>query len=85
MIINLKNLATGELVYGPACDPQSCTGAPILYQYLKPGRYEVYIRGMRGSTIAYSNEDLPDVLTVNAFEQKTASDVAYTVALVREY
>jgi len=85
MSINLKNLTTGELVYGLAGDPQSCTGAPILYQYLKPGRYEVYIRGMKGSTIAYSNEDLPDVLTVNAFEQKTVSDVAYTVALVREF
>jgi hypothetical protein len=85
MIINLKNLATGELVYGTAGDPQACTGAPILYQYLAPGRYEVYIRGMNGSRIAYSNEDLPDVLTVTAFEQKTSTDPSYTVALVREY
>lgn len=84
MVINLKNKATGELVYGAAGDPQSCTGAPILYQYLKPGQYEVYIRGMKGTTIAYSNEDLPDVLTVTAFEQKTASDPSYTVALYRE-
>ncbi|MFE8601622.1 hypothetical protein [Archangium violaceum] len=85
MLINLKNMNTGEWIYGDAGDSQSCSGAPILYQYLKPGRYEVHIRGMKGSTIVYSNDDLPDVLTVNAFEQKTASDVSYTVALVREY
>jgi hypothetical protein len=87
MFINLKNLATGDWVYGEAGDFQSCTGAPILYQYLKPGRYAVYIHGMKGSTVAYSNENeaVPDVLTVTAFEQKTASDVAYTVDLFREF
>ncbi|AKJ06616.1 hypothetical protein ATI61_105402 [Archangium gephyra] len=85
MVINLRHRETDTLVYGSAGDPQSCTGAPILYQFLKPGTYEVYIRGMKGSVVAYSNEDLPDVLTVTAFEQKTVSDVAYTVALAREY
>lgn len=85
MVINLKNKATGELVYGAAGDPQSCTGAPILYQYLKPGQYEVYIRGMKGTTLAYTNEDLPDVLTVEAFKQVTAADPSYTVALFKEF
>jgi len=85
MVINLKNKTTGELVYGSAGDPQACTGAPILYQFLKPGRYEVYIRGLKGSTIAYSNEDVPDVLEVKAFEQKTSSDPSTTINLYREF
>lgn len=83
MVINLLDMDTGELVYGNAGDPQACNGAPILYQYLKPGRYEVYIRGLKGSAVTYSNEDLPDVLTVKPFEQVTSSDPSYTVALVR--
>ncbi|MFY0570613.1 hypothetical protein ACN28E_43235 [Archangium lansingense] len=84
MLINLKDRTTGEFLY-PDGDPQACTGAPILYQYLKPGQYEVHIRAMKGSTIAYSNEVLPDVLTVEAFRQKTTADNSHTVDLVRQY
>jgi hypothetical protein len=84
MTINLRNLSTGELVYGTAGDSQPCTGAPILYQHLKPGHYEVYIRGMIGTSIAYSNEDDPEVLTVLAFEQKKATDPSTTITLDKQ-
>lgn len=83
MIINLENLETGAMVYGDAGDAQACTGAPILYQYLPPGRYQVYVSGLRGSTVLYSNEGrseaYPDILTVTAFSQVTSSDTPYTV------
>jgi hypothetical protein len=82
MLINLRNKATGVLVYGVAGDAQSCTGAPIIYSYLEPGDYEVYIRGMSGSSIAYTNESSPTTLTVKAFQQKTAAD-AVTIVLTR--
>jgi hypothetical protein len=83
MLINLKDKATGVLVYGDSGDPRSCEGAPVIYQYLRPGSYEVYIRGMKGSTIAYSNEFIPPTLTVTAFEQKTGAD-AVTLTLTRQ-
>ncbi|HEX5748257.1 MAG TPA: hypothetical protein VFZ09_18605 [Archangium sp.] len=81
--INLQNLATGELVYGTAGDSQPCTGAPILYNYLEPGNYRVYIRGT-GSGVFYTNENnSPPTLTVKAFEPKSSAD-AVTVVLKRE-
>jgi hypothetical protein len=84
MAINLMNMATGELVYGTAGDPQRCDGAPVLYNYLEPGSYRVYIRGTGPGDVFYTNEsDFPTTLTVKAFEPKTATD-AVTIALKRE-
>jgi hypothetical protein len=84
MTINLRDKATGALVYGTAGDPQSCTGAPILYQFLKPGSYEVYIRGMVGSSVAYTNEASPTTVTVSAFVQKTKADPSTTIVLTKQ-
>lgn len=84
MIINLRDKVTGELVYGTAGDPQACTGAPILYQFLKPGSYDVYIRGMIGSTVAYTNEASPTTVTVSAFVQKTKTDPSTTIVLTKQ-
>jgi hypothetical protein len=84
MLVNLYNRDTDEWVYGTAGDPQSCTGAPILYQFLRPGSYEVYIRGMNGSTVAYTNESTPTVVNVSAFVQKTSSDTPTTIVLYRQ-
>ncbi|HYO70994.1 MAG TPA: hypothetical protein VEU33_33440 [Archangium sp.] len=84
MRINLLNLATGELVYGSSGDSQPCTGAPVLYNYLEPGNYRVYIRGTGGTSVFYSNENnSPPTLTVRAFEPKTSAD-AVTIVLKRE-
>lgn len=81
--INLQNVATGELVYGTAGDAQRCDGAPILYNYLEPGNYRVYIRGT-GPGVFYTNENnSPPTLTVRAFEPKSSAD-AVTLVLKRE-
>ncbi|AKJ04780.1 hypothetical protein ATI61_101147 [Archangium gephyra] len=83
MAINLQNTATGEYVYGAAGDAQPCTGAPILYNYLEPGNYRVYIRGT-GPDVFYTNEDgSPVTLTVKAFELKSSAD-AVTIVLMRK-
>lgn len=83
MAINLLNKATGELVFGIAGDTQSCDGAPIIYSYLAPGDYEVYVHGLSGSTVAYANDDSPMTVTVTAFQQKTAAD-AVTLTLLKQ-
>lgn len=83
MTLNLQNTDTGVLVYGSAGDAQPCTGAPIIYNYLEPGNYRVYIRGT-GPGVFYTNEnDSPTTLTVRAFELKSATD-AVTIVLKRE-
>lgn len=85
MTINLRDTVTGELVFGTNGDPQSCTGAPVVYQFLKPGNYEVYIRGYTGDTRVYTNENAATktVLTVRALEQRTSADTADLVTLER--
>jgi hypothetical protein len=82
--INMRDRVTGKLVYGESGDAQSCTGAPILYRFLRPGQYEVLIRGMSGSQVTYTNESNPPTLTVSAFVQKRIED-ASTVNLYRQY
>jgi len=83
--INMQNVATNEYLYGDEGDVQPCTGAPILYRFLRPGDYRVFIRGMNGSRIAYTNENSGAVvLTVKAFQQKTEAQ-AVTIDLQRKY
>ncbi|WNG20080.1 hypothetical protein [Cystobacter fuscus] len=82
--INMRDRVTGKLVYGEEGDAKACTGAPILYKYLRPGDYDVIIKGMSGSQVTYSNLNNPPVLTVKAFVQKGEAD-AYTVNLYRHY
>ena len=79
--INLLD-SSGAWVYGTAGDVQPCTGAPILYRFLKAGGYKVYIRGINASgQVLYSNENNnPPTLTVKAFEQKAEKD-AVTIFL----
>ncbi len=59
VVINLIDTATNSAVFGTAGDPYACTAAPVVYQYLKPGRYKVFIRGMVGSAISYPMRIVP--------------------------
>jgi hypothetical protein len=80
--IHLRDEATGEFVHGNVGDSQPCEGAPVIYRYLKPGSYRVFIYGT-GSGGIYTNEnDSPLTLTVTAFQQKTGTE-AVTVVLKR--
>jgi hypothetical protein len=81
--IHLRDEATGTYLYGNTGDSHPCTGAPIIYRYLKPGDYRVYVRGT-GSGGFYTNENNnPPTMKVTAFEQKTDAD-AFTTYLYRQ-
>jgi hypothetical protein len=83
--INMRDRVTGKLVYGDDGDAQPCkSDFVVLYKYLRPGQYEVFIRGMSGSQVTYTNESNPPTLTVTAFVQKKEAD-AYTLNLQRKY
>lgn len=64
--INFQD-AQGNMVYSDPGDRQPCTSAPVLYQYLQPGTYRVYIQaaGSYGSSYL-SNAQYPPMVTVVA-------------------
>ncbi len=80
--VNLRDRATDKLVFGEEGDARPCTDAALPYKYLRPGDYDVLIKGMSGSQVTYSNLSNPPVLTVRAFVQKTEAD---TISLQRHY
>lgn len=64
--------AQGNLVYGSAGDAQVCTAAPIVYNYLQPGTYKVYLLA-QGTQYNYrSNSSAPPTITVTAGQFVTA-------------
>ncbi|MFY0580321.1 hypothetical protein ACN28S_44220 [Cystobacter fuscus] len=75
--INMRDRVTGKLVYGEEGDAKACTGAPILYKYLRPGDYDVIIKGMSGSQVTYSNLNNPPVLTVKALRPEGGSGLLH--------
>jgi hypothetical protein len=81
--INLIDVATNTPVYGTAGDPYSCTAAPVVYNFLKPGQYKVYIRGMVDQTISYTNEydTTPTIVTVAAFDQRSPTDPSENIII----
>jgi hypothetical protein len=83
VVVNLRDLATNTLVFGPDGVAFSCNAAPVVNQFMKPGDYTVYIRGY-ASTAMYTNEANPTNLTVKAFEQKTASDTPTSLVMRKQ-
>lgn len=55
MYINFQD-SYGNLVYGQYGDPQSCDSAPIVYDFLQPGRYRVFIQGEGPTGIRYLSD-----------------------------
>ncbi len=83
MSINFKD-ASGNWVYGGTGDAQDCTAAPIVYSYLQPGTYAVFIEGRGAGGILYrSNGDYPPMVTVQA-GQFVGPESAMTVTLLRQ-
>ncbi|MGQ0507994.1 MAG: hypothetical protein ACT4TC_22040 [Myxococcaceae bacterium] len=63
--INFKD-TNGNWVYGTNGDAQSCDGAPIVYNYLLPGVYRVYVQANGfGGAVYRSNQLNPPTITVN--------------------
>ncbi len=73
----------GQLVYGSQGDIQACDSAPIVYNYLQPGTYKVFIKGTGPNGVVYlSNASNPPVVVVRAGEFVSAQQ-AITVQLFR--
>jgi hypothetical protein len=62
--VNFQDSA-GRMVYGSAGDSQACDSAPILYNFLAPGTYKVFLSGTGAGADYLSNAQAPQVVTVN--------------------
>ncbi len=82
MSINFQD-ASGNWVYGNSGDNQACNAAPVVYNYLLPGTYRVFIRGTGPGGTYLSNGATPPTLTVRAGEFVSA-DAALTVTMYRQ-
>ncbi|MGA9521991.1 MAG: hypothetical protein WBV82_11030 [Myxococcaceae bacterium] len=59
--------AQGNLVYGEEWDAQPCNGTPVLYSYLLPGTYRVYVDAVGSGSSRYeSNMNNPPLVTIQA-------------------
>lgn len=57
----------GNWIYGSTGDVHGCTSAPIVYNYLAPGTYRVYLEASGPDGYYFlSNDAAPPVLTVQA-------------------
>ncbi|MFY2561376.1 hypothetical protein ACN469_27495 [Corallococcus terminator] len=55
--INFRDAFTGQLVYGIVGDRHGCNDAPVVYEFLRPGRYEVEMYAKAGNGTEYFNVD----------------------------
>ena len=73
----------GVLIYGRDGDVHDCDSAPILYNFLQPGTYRVYLKGTGSGGVTYlSNAQNPPTVTIVAGEFAGPQD-AGTVVLYK--
>lgn len=72
----------GNLVYGPGGDLQQCDSAPVVYNFLQPGSYKVFLKGTGPGGSYLSNATNPPMVTVQAGVFASASQ-AITVQLLK--
>jgi hypothetical protein len=58
--------AQGNYVYGTAGDAHACNAAPIVYGYLKPGTYTLYVSGTGSGGQYLSSGTSPKIVNVTA-------------------
>lgn len=64
--VNFKDSA-GKLLYGVDGDPQACNAAPVPYNFLPPGTYQVIVAASGyGGSVYRSNTTTPPLVTVTA-------------------
>ena len=82
--INFIDAFTGELVYGIFGDGHGCNDAPVVYEFLRPGRYEVVMQARSSDNFDYktpqNNRQFIEV-RAHVFPDETAS---VPVLLVRQ-
>jgi hypothetical protein len=81
--INFRDVYTGELVYGIFGDRHGCNDAPVVYSFLRPGRYEVEISGQAADGRKYASDDGKTYVDVVAHQYPAAS-AALPVTLYKQ-
>lgn len=75
--------ADGNFVYEGAGDVQSCNAAPVIYSFLLPGTYTVFVQAVSNTGMYASNMNHPPVISVKAGQFVDASG-AINVQMFRE-
>ncbi|WP_342375728.1 hypothetical protein NVS55_31150 [Myxococcus stipitatus] len=55
--INFRDVFTGEWVYGIVGDRHGCNDAPVVFEFLRPGRYEVEMKARTSTGVEYFSVD----------------------------
>jgi hypothetical protein len=83
--VNFRN-AAGQLVY-PSGDSEQCGGAPILYNFLLPGRYQIILSATSNDplpTTYLSDRTNPPTVTIVAGAFVDATSTPVTVAMIAQ-
>ena len=81
--VNFIDVFTGDLVYSVTGDEQDCEGAPVVYEFLEPGRYEVEVFARSADGRTYKTPRGSRIIDVIA-HQFPGPNSALTVPLVRQ-
>ncbi|MFP2907232.1 hypothetical protein ACLESD_19725 [Pyxidicoccus sp. 3LFB2] len=80
--INFRDVFTNELVYGIFGDGHGCNDAPVVFEFLRPGRYEVEMYAQGADGREYLSPDNGPVIDVIA-HQFPGPNGALPVPLIR--
>jgi hypothetical protein len=81
VVLNLLDLSTNTPVFEGEGVSFDCGAAPVVNQFMKPGNYQVRLRGYVNTAMTYSNENNLTNLTVRAFEQKLSTDTSTVLVM----
>jgi hypothetical protein len=81
--VNFRDSA-GNLVYGPNGDPQPCTGAPILYNAIVQGNYQMLLVGTGPGGTFRSNVQNPPTVTIVAGAFVDGQSTPLTIPMYRQ-
>jgi hypothetical protein len=80
--INFRDAFTNELVYGIMGDAHGCNDAPVVYEFLRPGRYKVEMYAQASNGREYLSPDNGPFLDVVA-HQFPGPNASLPVPLIR--
>jgi len=81
VVLNLLDLSTNKPVFEGEGVAFDCGAAPVVNQFMKPGNYQVRLRGYVNTAMTYSNESNMTNLMVKAFEQKLSTDTSTVLVM----
>jgi hypothetical protein len=71
--VHLYDHTAKEYVYGTTGDVHMCGDAPVVYRFLRPGQYTVYMYATGPNNVRYHNEASPTTLQVYPFAHPQTS------------